>query len=152
MRTGLDSYSSVHKGKNIIQEVDVLSLDIQDHIWFHIQAHIWPHISLTSRLFFFNLTFVLKISLQLASLLTFFFNLTFGLTISLQLVSLLTFFFSLPFGLTISLHLASHPILHLASHLAKHSALHLAIHSASHTFLFGYMILLFSFLTALHPA
>ena len=40
VRTGLDSYLSVHKGKNIIQEVDVLSLDIQDHIWFHIQAHI----------------------------------------------------------------------------------------------------------------
>ena len=40
VRTGLDSYSSMHEGKNIIQEVDVLSVDIQDHIWFHIQAHI----------------------------------------------------------------------------------------------------------------
>ena len=36
----LDSYSSMHEGKNIIQEVDVLSLNIQNHIWFHIQAHI----------------------------------------------------------------------------------------------------------------
>ena len=165
VRTGLDSYSSVLKGKNIIQEVDVLSLPfkitlvsytgshlasyqpyIQPHLDFCLQPYIWPHNQLTVGLTldFFNPTFGLTTSLQLASLLTFFFNLyiwphnqlTFGLT--------LDFFFSLTFGFTSNFT--------FGFTLAKHSALHLAIHSASRTFLFSYMILLFSFLTALHPA
>ena len=117
------------KGQNIIQEVDVLSLPfkitlvsytgshlasyqpyIQPHLDFFLQPYIWPHNQLTVGriLDFFNPTFGLTISLQLASLLTFFFNLTFGLTISLHLASLLIFFFSLTFGFHIQFYIWLH--------------------------------------------
>ena len=170
VRAGLDSYSSVLKGKNIIQEVDVLSLPFKItlvsytgshlasyqsyHLDFFLQPNIWPHNQLTVGLTldFFNPTFGLTISLQFASLLTFFFNLTFGVTISLHLVSLLIFFFSLTFGFTSNFTFGFTSNFTFGFTLAKHSALHLAIHSASRKFLFSYMILLFSFLIALHPA
>ena len=116
VRTGLDSYSSVHKGKNIIQEVDILSLTfkttfgficrftsglisalyIQPHLDFFLQPYIWPHNQL---IFGLTLDFFLQPYIWPHNKLTFGFisNFTFGLTFGQT--------FSLTFGYTFSLNI-----------------------------------------------
>ena len=135
--------SSVLKGENIIQEVDVLSLPFKITLVSY-KSHIWPHISLTSSLiltFFFNLTFGLTISLHLASL-TFFFSLTFGFTSNFTFGFTFGQTFSLTYGYTFSLtyiFIQLHDfIIQLLDSLTSSLAwsltyLYLASYSASHS-------------------